>query len=340
MNPAFPRARLRARAGPAARHAAPAARPAAGRSPRGVHPGVLGEDAVRPLPARRRGGGEGDAAADLAEFHARHYRPGNAELIVVGRRLRGRAPAAARGDARAVEGGPRAAAAPREAARRAAPGGPRREAGRAAVVPAPRHARRRALLARLRRRVGGLPGARRRLSSRLFRNLREEKGYTYGVYALGDARKLAGVSPRRREREGRRHRPRAEGDPERAPRLADEPVPARGARKREGRARARAARRLRHRRRDRRARRRASRCTGSPTTTGTATPTRSGTSTPRRSGASPKRYLDPAKMTVVMVANPAVVRPQLAGLPLGPLEESPPSLPRETAPPARAAGGR
>ena len=32
------------------------------------------------------------------------------------------------------------------------------------------------------------------MSSRLFRNLREEKGYTYGVYARGDARKLAGAS--------------------------------------------------------------------------------------------------------------------------------------------------
>jgi predicted Zn-dependent peptidase len=32
------------------------------------------------------------------------------------------------------------------------------------------------------------------MSSRLFRNLREDKGYTYGVYARGDARKLAGVS--------------------------------------------------------------------------------------------------------------------------------------------------
>jgi predicted Zn-dependent peptidase len=32
------------------------------------------------------------------------------------------------------------------------------------------------------------------MASRLFRNLREEKGYTYGVYARGDARKLAGVS--------------------------------------------------------------------------------------------------------------------------------------------------
>jgi predicted Zn-dependent peptidase len=32
------------------------------------------------------------------------------------------------------------------------------------------------------------------MSSRLFRNLREDKGYTYGVYARGDARRLAGVS--------------------------------------------------------------------------------------------------------------------------------------------------
>ncbi|HET7754561.1 MAG TPA: pitrilysin family protein [Anaeromyxobacteraceae bacterium] len=31
-------------------------------------------------------------------------------------------------------------------------------------------------------------------ASRLFRNLREEKGLTYGVYAMGDARKLAGVT--------------------------------------------------------------------------------------------------------------------------------------------------
>jgi predicted Zn-dependent peptidase len=32
------------------------------------------------------------------------------------------------------------------------------------------------------------------MASRLFRNLREDKGYTYGVYARGDARKLGGVS--------------------------------------------------------------------------------------------------------------------------------------------------
>jgi zinc protease len=32
------------------------------------------------------------------------------------------------------------------------------------------------------------------MASRLFRNLREEKGYTYGVYARGDARKLGGAS--------------------------------------------------------------------------------------------------------------------------------------------------
>ena len=55
-----------------------------------------------------------------------------------------------------------------------------------------------------------------------------------------------------------------------------------------------------------------------------------------------ERYLDPAKMTVVMVANPAVVRQQLAGLPLGTVEERPVAPPAE-APgkaPARAVIGR
>jgi predicted Zn-dependent peptidase len=48
------------------------------------------------------------------------------------------------------------------------------------------------------------------------------------------------------------------------------------------------------------------------------------------------RYLDPSRLTAVMVAEPAAVEPQLAGLPLGAIEIRPPPGPDAGAPPAPA----
>jgi predicted Zn-dependent peptidase len=52
-----------------------------------------------------------------------------------------------------------------------------------------------------------------------------------------------------------------------------------------------------------------------------------------------RAYLDPARLTAVMVGEPATVRPQLTGLPLGPLEVRPPpgARPGARPPPAKPA---
>jgi predicted Zn-dependent peptidase len=131
---------------------------------------------------------------DLARFHARWWKPGRAELVVVGdisqaelRAKLEKALARWKGAAPAVKPFP----APRAAALRTV---------LIEKADAPQ-----AYL------VLGMPGLKRSSpdyvptqialhvlgggsASRLFRNLREEKGLTYGVYAMGDARKLAGVT--------------------------------------------------------------------------------------------------------------------------------------------------
>jgi zinc protease len=278
---------------------------------------------------------------DLADFHARHYRPENGELIVVG-------------DVSEAELRPlleatlgrwkRGAAAPRPLLAKP-PAAPHR----AVLVEKPDAPQSYLLV--------GMPGVERSSpdyvaasvafqvlgggsSSRLFRNLREEKGYTYGVYAMGDARKLAGVSLVAGSVKADVTGPALKEILGELARLADEPVPARELANAKdalvlglpadfataGGIAGRVAELALH---------------GLPDDywNGYADAVRNVDAEAVRRVA--KRYLDPARMTVVMVANPAVVRPQLAGLPLGPLEEKPaPSLPRETAPPARAAGGR
>lgn len=131
---------------------------------------------------------------DLAAFHGRHWRPGGAELVVVGdvteAELR---PLLERTFGAWKPGRP---VAPLPAAPAAAP--------KRTVLLEKANAPQAYLLL-------GMPGLRRSsdayvaasvafqilgggMSSRLFRNLREDKGYTYGVYARGDARRLAGVS--------------------------------------------------------------------------------------------------------------------------------------------------
>jgi zinc protease len=176
-------------------------------------------------------------------------------------------------------------------------------------------------------------------SSRLFRNLREEKGYTYGVYAMGDARRLAGVSlvagsvkadvtgAALKEILGELARLRS--DPVPAQELADAKdalvlgLPADFATA--GGIAARVAELALH---------------GLPDDywNGYSDAVRKVDAEAVLRVA--QRYLDPAKLTVVMVANPAVVRPQLAELPLGPIEERPAPSPVRGTAPARAVGGR
>jgi predicted Zn-dependent peptidase len=131
---------------------------------------------------------------DLAAFHERYWRPNDAELVVVG-------------DVSEAE--------LRELLQRTlGPWKPGRKV--APLPPAPAAAPHRTVVlekadAPQAYLLLGMPGLPRSspdfvpatvafqvlgggMSSRLFRNLREDKGYTYGVYSRGDARKLAGVS--------------------------------------------------------------------------------------------------------------------------------------------------
>jgi predicted Zn-dependent peptidase len=157
------------------------------------------------------------------------------------------------------------------------------------------------------------------MASRLFRNLREEKGYTYGVYARGDARKLAGVSfvvgsvkadvtgPALQEIFGELKRLRTEAVP------ADELQEAKD-----------------------------SLVLGLPADFATAGATAGRIADLVVNGLPDDywnryadrvkqvtvedvqrfadRYLDPSKLTIVMVAHPDTVKAQLAQLPIGPIE--------------------
>ncbi len=196
MNPAFPKARLRARAGRAARDAAPAARPAAGHRVEGVRSRCSG--ATHPYGHYSLGTEESVKATtpdDLAALPRPVLAPGDAELVVVGDVGEAELQAAPRADPRELEGRPP----PRRRSRRCPPRrrtGPcssrrptRRSRTCSSACPACAARPTRTSPATVAFQVlgGGM-------ASRLFRNLREEKGYTYGVYARGDARKLAGVS--------------------------------------------------------------------------------------------------------------------------------------------------
>jgi predicted Zn-dependent peptidase len=138
---------------------------------------------------------EATTRADLASFHAARWRPGGSELVVVGdvtqRDLAGKLEKALA----AWTGGPPAAR----------------------PVPVAKPPARRAVLIEKRGPapqayvIMGMPGLQRSspdyvaaevafevlgggTSSRLFRDLREKEGYTYGVYARSEARKLGGNS--------------------------------------------------------------------------------------------------------------------------------------------------
>jgi predicted Zn-dependent peptidase len=262
---------------------------------------------------------KGMTPADLAAFHDRLWTPANAELVVVGDVSEGDLKALLEKSLGAWRSG--AAATPLPAAPAAAP--------HRTLVLEKADAPQSYLLV-------GMSGLRRTsdayvagtvafqvlgggMASRLFRNLREDKGYTYGVYARGDARKLAGVSfvvgsvkadvtgPALKEIFGELRR------------LREEPVPA-----------------------EELDEAKASLVLGLPADFATAGATagriadlvvhglpddywnRYAEKVKQVTAEDVKRfadqYLDPSRLTVVMVATPETVKAQLADLPLGPVE--------------------
>lgn len=270
---------------------------------------------------------------DLAAFYARHWRPGSSELVVVGDVTEEELRALLERTIGAWAPGPHL-----PPLTPAAPAAPKRT-----VLLEKADAPQAFLLI-------GMPGIARSsdeyvaasvafqvlgggMASRLFRNLREDKGYTYGVYARSDARKLGGVSyvigsvkadvtgAALRELLGEIERMREEKVP------ADELDEAKDALvlslpadfATAGGTAGRLAELALH---------------GLPDDywNGYAERVRKVTAEDVQRFA--RERLDPSRLTLVMVASPDVVGPQLADLPTGPLEIRQP----ETAPrPAKAA---
>lgn len=277
---------------------------------------------------------------DLAAFHARHFGPRNAELVVVGdvdeATLRPLLEASLGRWKRQRESPPLTGAAP------AAP-------HRTLVLEKADAPQSYLLL--------GMPGLARSSpdyvaasvafqvlgggsASRLFRNLREEKGYTYGIYAMGEARRLAGASVitgsvkadvtgaavKELLAEIRRLReepvPRGELEDAKDALVLSLPADFSSA----GGIAGRLAELALH---------------GLPDDYWN----RYADEVKQVDAAAiqevARKYLDPAKLTVVLVANPSVVAPQLAGLPLGKVEvrPAPGTEARPSSAPARAAPG-
>ncbi|HEX9049309.1 MAG TPA: pitrilysin family protein, partial [Anaeromyxobacter sp.] len=257
---------------------------------------------------------------DLAAFHERYWRPGTAELVVVGD--------VSEADLRPLlektfgKWKPGAKVAPLAPAPAAAP--------KRTVLLEKADAPQAYLLL-------GMPGLTRSsdefvaasvafqvlgggMSSRLFRNLREDKGYTYGIYARGDARRLAGVSfivgsvkadvtgaamkELLRELGRLRDEPvsQAELDDAKNALVLGLPADFATAGGIAGRLGELAA-------------------YGLPDDYWNRYAENVRKVTPADVQRFARERLDPARLTVVMVANPAVVAPQLAGVPLGPVEE-------------------
>ncbi len=281
--------------------------------------------------------------ADLAAFHDRLWRPANAELVVVGD--------VSAADLKAMLEKTLGTWAPGTAA--------------PPLEPAPAASPHRALLldkadAPQSYLYLGMPGLRRSsedyvagtvafqvlgggMASRLFRNLREDKGYTYGIYSRGDARKLAGASvivgSVKAEVTGAAIT-ELFGE---IRRLREEPVPAQELDEAKD-----------------------ALVLSLPAGFATAGATAGRIAdlvvnglpddywnryadlvrkvTPADIQRYAQKYLDPAQLTLVMVANPQTVKPQLADLPLGPVEErapqaTPPSeTPAKPGAPAKPAG--
>jgi len=278
---------------------------------------------------------KGMAPKDLAAFHDRYWRPGGAELVVVGdvseadlRPLLERTLGAWKPGAKVASLAPVPAAAPKRTLLLEKADAP--QAYLLLGMPGLLRSSDEFVAASVAFQVlgGGL-------ASRLFRNLREEKGYTYGIYARGDARRLAGVSfvvgsvkadvtgaalkELLRELGRMRDEPVSEAELEDAKNALVLGLPAdfatAGA----------IAGRL-----------------GELAVYGLPDDywNRYADNVRKVTAADVQRFarekLDLARLTVVVVANPAVVRPQLDGIPLGPIEERP--APSASAQPAAQRG--
>jgi zinc protease len=283
---------------------------------------------------------KGMTPKDLAAFHDRYWRPANAELVVVGDVSEAELKALLEKSLGAWQAGSQAQ--PLAAAAGASP--------HRTLVLEKQDAPQSYLLL-------GMPGLRRTsdeyvtstvafqvlgggMASRLFRNLREEKGYTYGVYARGEARKLAGVSfvvgSVKAEVTGAALKELFTE----LRRMREEPVPAEELEEAK-----------------------ASLVLGLPAEFATAGSTagriadiavhglpddywnRYAERVRKVTAADVQKFaasnLDPTKLTLVVVAHPDTVKAQLAGLPLGPVEvrAAPPSAGAAGAPKASQAPG-
>jgi predicted Zn-dependent peptidase len=280
---------------------------------------------------------------DLAAFHDRFWRPANAELVVVGDVSEADLRPLLERSLGAWKAGKAAPALP------AAPAATPHRTLVLEKVDAPQSY----LLL-------GMPGLRRAsddfvtgtvvfqvlgggMSSRLFRNLREDKGYTYGIYARGDARKLAGASfivgSVKAEVTGAALKEllveirRLRDEPVTAAELDDArdalvlSLPADFATA--GATAGRLAELAVH---------------GLPDDYWNHYAERVRKVTAEDVRRFAQTYLDPGKLTLVMVAHPDTVRAQLADLPLGPLEMRAAPAPASAAPakagPAKAAPGK
>jgi zinc protease len=277
---------------------------------------------------------------DLAAFHRAFWRPGSAELVVVGDVSVAELQPLLERSLGAWKKGPRAT--PLPAAGPAAP-------HRAVLVDKPEAPQTFLIV--------GMPGLDRAsedyvaasvafeilgggMSSRLFRNLREEKGYTYGIGAGADARRLAGATVVRGSVKADVTGPAIREVLKELARLRDEPVPAEELDDAKnaivrglpadfssvGGIAGRVAELA---------------LFGLPDDYWNryADAVQEVTAEDVRRIA--QKYVDPARMTVVMVGAPGVVEPQLAGLPLGQLQVKPapgtePGKPARRVAPAKA----
>jgi predicted Zn-dependent peptidase len=259
---------------------------------------------------------------DLRAFHARHYRPDAAELVVVGdvtetslRPLLEKVLGAAWGRARTARPPPlqaRAPAAPFRTVILTKAGAPQTYL----LLAAPGLSRSSPDFVAANVAFQVLGGS---TSSRLFRNLREEKGYTYGIYASADARRLGGAtviagsvradvtgaSLRELLAEATRIREEPVSEAELADAKNGLVLSLPGEFATAGAIAGRLADLVVHDRPD-------------DDWNRYAAEVKAITAEDVRRVA--ERYLDPTRLTLVLVGAPEVVQPQLAGLPLGPAE--------------------
>jgi predicted Zn-dependent peptidase len=276
---------------------------------------------------------------DLAAFHARYYHPKNAELVIVGDVTEAALRPMLEQALGKWNGGQKI-----PALRPEAPAAPRR------VLVVEKSAAPQSYL------LLGMPGLPRSspdyvaatvafqvlgggTSSRLFRSLREDKGYTYGIIAMGESRKLAGASVVAGSVKSDVTGPALKDLMGEVARLRTEPVPAAELEDaKEALVRSLPA--------DFDSVGQIASHVGELAVHGLPDDywNRYADAVRAVDGDAVRRvaakYLNPAHLTLVVVGNPAVVRPQLAGLDLGPVElRRPPAAPAAPARrPAHSAG--